>query len=149
MFGSFRTEHLYSIVTAASNLLLEIPESSFHKLNGRIFFDSLLHASVMPGICFQRQSWKEKWTGSNAIGLSSFSLDSAYFQCLPQCPFSSAALIEAEVCFESFHCVRPLKGLLDQHFLCFLFCSLLDCIFSITRRFPFVNTFFADFSIFL
>lgn len=53
---------------------------------------------------------EEKWTGSNAIGLSSFSLDSAYFQCLPQCPFSSAALIEAEVCFEGFHCVRPLKS---------------------------------------
>lgn len=149
MFGSFRTEHLYSIVTAASNLLLEIPESSFHKLNGRnLFWFSFTR------FCYARNllpttELEEKWTGSNAIGLSSFSLDSAYFQCLPQCPFSSAALIEAEVCFEGFHCVRPLKGLLDQHFLCFLFCSLLDCIFSITRRFPFVNTFFADFSIFL
>ena len=64
---------------------------------------------------------EEKWTGSNAIGLSSFSLDSAYFQCLPQCPFSSAALIEAEVCFEGFHCVRPLKGLSISTSLCFSF----------------------------
>ena len=106
-----------------------------------ISFSDSFPAFLFTGHFFQQQIWKE----SVSVQLPLESVLS-FYQLVHLCTwydvlFYLAKLIEAEVFFESSY--DPHRGFVIHLCVSFLFPS--DYIYSIARRFRFVNTFFQDF----